>query len=83
MISQAFTILIVGMITVFLILWLIMLAGKFLILLTNHLNKVSNKPFNTDEYDSNTDPRKLAVISATVVNITHGMGKIERIQKIS
>lgn len=81
MITQALTILIVGMITVFFILWLIMQAGKMLILLTNRFSKPSIK----QEHPANDhviDPRKLAVISATVVHLTNGMGSVKQIQKI-
>jgi oxaloacetate decarboxylase gamma subunit len=82
MISQAITILLVGMITVFFILWLIMLAGKYLILLTNHFSKEiqAKKPTHPETV---IDARKLAAISAAVVNITNGIGKVERIQKIN
>lgn len=82
MISQAFTILLVGMITVFFILWLIMLAGKYLVLITNHFGKETQikKP---EKNHLTLNPKKMVAISAAVVNVTNGLGKVKNIQKIS
>lgn len=91
--SEAILILVIGMITVFIILGLVVLTGQTLIRITNRfapdikespkgigvIAPVSN---NTLSNTSTLNKKKLAVIIGTVEMITHGKGRIEKIEKI-
>ena len=80
--SNAFNVLIVGMTTVFIILWLVVLIGNLII-------KVTNK-YWTDE-DLKKTPNKIkeaaskgtiAAIVAAVDAVTNGKGKVTKITKV-
>lgn len=83
-VSNAFVLLVIGMITVVVVLSLVVLSGKLLIRLTN---KYAPEP--EDEYKSvplkvnhQLDPRIIAAISGVVEHITGGSGNITSIKKI-
>jgi len=91
--SEAILILVIGMITVFIILGLVVLTGKTLIRITNRfapdikespkgigvIAPVSN---NTLSNNSTINKKKLAAIIGTVEMITQGKGRIEKIEKV-
>jgi len=94
--SDAFIILAVGMITVFVILSLVVFTGKVLIRITNRYAPPSPKiqKSNTNQFASissnnisNTNPNllekeKIAAIVGTVEFLTKGKGKIKSIEKL-
>ena len=88
-ISTAVLVSAVGMFTVFVILGLVVLTGKVLIRIVNTFfpiieteptpsitpnNQIRNKSF---------DKLKLAAIISTIDTITHGKGKVSKIEKIN
>jgi len=88
--QEAFIILAVGMITVFAILSLVVFTGRILIKITNKYAppeiakvNISNNPIPQVSPPPNTiDKKKLAAIIGTVDHLTHGKGRIEKIEKI-
>ncbi len=81
--SNAFAIMIVGMVTVFLILCLVVLIGNVLIRLTNKFwpeTEVSKKEVATTTVNSDG---AIAAIIAAVDVVTKGKGKITKISKSS
>ena len=69
----------IGMTTVFAILFLIVVAGSLLVRTVNRF-AITKKVFvNAAE---KIDPRKLAVISSVVHNITGGKGNVSHIEKL-
>lgn len=79
--SNAFSILIVGMITVLLILWLVVVIGNLLIRVTNKYWPASQKEGKTGTGIRSISPGTLASIVATVEAVTGGKGKITEIEK--
>lgn len=77
--SDALSIMAVGMITVFFILWLVILIGNILIRLTNkfwpELEIAKNENINSDS--------TTAVIIAAVDVVLNGKGKVTKITKNS
>jgi len=88
--QEAFIILAVGMITVFAILSLVVFTGQILIKITNKyapqgIKKadVPNNPILQVSTPSNSiSKKKLAAIIGTVDHLTHGKGRIEKIEKM-
>lgn len=88
--QEAFIILAVGMITVFAILSLVVFSGQILIRITNRYAppqiakaKVSNHSSSPISPTSNSvNKKKLAAIIGTVEHLTHGKGRIEKIEKL-
>ena len=89
--QEAFIILAVGMIIVFAILSLVVFTGQLLIRITNKYTppeiaktKISNQPIPTVPSISNNsmNRKKLAAIIVTVEHLTHGKGRIEKIEKL-
>jgi oxaloacetate decarboxylase gamma subunit len=72
MMSQAFYLMVMGMITVFVILSLVVIVGKLLIRLVN---------FFTPPSKSTPDPEVVAALTAAVEVFTEGKGRIIRIEK--
>ena len=78
------------MITVFAILSLVVFTGQILIKITNKYAppqianaNVSNSPITQIPSTSNTiNKKKLAAIIGTVDHLTHGKGRIEKIEKL-
>ena len=73
--ATAITLLAIGMITVFVVLWLVVLTGNILIRLVNR--------FATEQVTSlsGLDSKKIAAITAAVDVLTEGRGKITKIDK--
>lgn len=91
--QEAFIILAVGMITVFIILALVVFTGQILIRITNQYappslqKEISPPPIpikneNKSSVSSGVDTRKLAAIIGVVEHLTNGKGRIENIEKI-
>ncbi|MEE9438278.1 MAG: OadG family protein [Saprospiraceae bacterium] len=80
-VSNAFLLMGVGMITVFLVLTCVVLVGSLLIKIMNKygLDTTSSTQKATGELISN---KEIAVITAVVDQITLGKGKIDSIKKI-
>ena len=78
-ISTALTLLLVGMITVFVVLFLVYFAGNLLISFVNKYIPEAELVSPKEQ----VDPRKLAVITAVVDQITGGQGNITEIKKIN
>ncbi|MFB6317598.1 OadG family protein [Saccharicrinis sp. FJH54] len=77
----AFSLLAIGMITVFIILLLVVYVGKAIILFTNRFIKlpVTEK---IAEVKQTISPKKLAAISAAVSIVTNGKGIVEKVEKL-
>lgn len=72
-ISSAWSLLLVGMVTVFIVLFLVVLTGNLLTLLVNAISK-SNLPNSISD-------KKIAAITAAVAIVTQGTGQIKSIKK--
>jgi len=75
--SAAFTLLAIGMITVFVVLLLVVLVGNLLIYFVNRF--LSPPDSNSG---SSISSKEVAVLAATVEAITQGQGTITKIEKI-
>ncbi len=75
--STAFTLLLIGMITVFVVLFLVYLSGNILIVFVNRFFPVEPENRVKGEISNPT----LAAITATVDVITKGKGQITKIEK--
>lgn len=86
-IERALSLMGVGMITVFVVLSLVVLAGNLLIRIVNRLSPQA-KSDRTDVGQSgkpNADqlsPGKIAAIASAVFHVTGGQGNIEKIEKL-
>ena len=79
--GTALTLLGVGMITVFIVLLLVALAGNGLIWFVNKFVPLP-QPEPVPNLDT-LDPRKVAVITAAVEAATGGKGSIKKIEKLN
>lgn len=80
--NEALGLLVVGMITVFVILGLVVFIGNMVIRLTNRFIPYAQVRAVAEKASGkNANPQKLAAIVATVDIITEGRGKIENIEK--
>lgn len=79
--SNAFSILVIGMITVLLILGLVVITGNLLIRLTNRFWPGSERPVKTENGPGSIPAGTMAAIVAAVEMITGGKGKITKIEK--
>jgi len=81
-INTAFTLLVIGMTTVFFILALVVGSGKILILIINRFfsQELRKIPVFVDQ--SAISRRKIAAIIAAVDKITHGTGNVIDIKKV-
>ncbi|HKM45917.1 MAG TPA: hypothetical protein VJY12_10730 [Dysgonamonadaceae bacterium] len=77
-INEALGLLAVGMIMVFIILFLVTIIGNVVIHLTNRYIPVVEKP---NDGTKSTNSKKLAVIAAVVDLVTQGEGRVDSIQK--
>ncbi|HMR45090.1 MAG TPA: OadG family protein [Saprospiraceae bacterium] len=83
--ETATMLLLVGMLTVFFILALVVLTGHFLIMVVNRLSaenpsKPDYKSFNKDK--SGPNAAQMAALIAAIDTATGGEGNIEKIEKI-
>lgn len=76
-IESAFSLLLIGMITVFLVLLLVVVIGNLLIRLTNQFSVSENKTITNQ-----IDKRKIAAITAAVEIVTEGKVRIDKIEKV-
>lgn len=83
--NTALGLLVVGMVTVFIILWLVVVIGNLVIRLTNRFipatDPAAGKPGNGDAAGKRAHSKKLAVIVAAVDVVTRGQGNVESIEK--
>lgn len=79
--SEALTLLAIGMIMVFVILSLVVGVGNLVIGITNRYIREPEHPTNTTGVGKAIQPRKLAAIAAVVDVITRGSGKVDSIEK--
>lgn len=80
---EAFWLLIVGMGSAFFVLFLIGVSGKFLIVWVNASEVSEQKSSESlNKAEKAVLPVHLAVITATVEEVTRGEGKLHSIQKI-
>ena len=84
-INEVLSLLLVGLITVLVILYLVVLIGNVVIRFTNRFipaeTMAVKKEFATGKAKP-TNPAKIAAVIAAVEAITGGKGKIEKIDKI-
>ena len=77
--SNAFLLLAIGMVTVFIVLLLVVLCGSLLI---NLVNRYAPEPIKKMKLIKPLiSNREIAVMTAVVDHITYGKGKIESIEK--
>ena len=79
--NEALSLLLVGMIMVFTILFLVVAIGNLVIQLTNRYVPVTQKPVDGRVATKSANPKKLAAITAVVDLITQGKGRVDSIQK--
>ena len=72
--STALSLLAIGMITVFVVLMLVVAAGKLMI-------RVSNR-FDEGDNEQKIPSHKIAAITAAVETFTDGKGRITKIEKV-
>jgi len=79
----AFELLAVGMITVFLILFLVVQSGRLLIVLVNRFSPVKTVLVadSKQEQIEKPDAQAVAILTGVVAHITGGQGKITSIKK--
>ncbi|MDH5382549.1 MAG: OadG family protein [Cyclobacteriaceae bacterium] len=75
--QTALLLLIIGMITVFSVLFLLVMGGRGLIAIVNKFF-----PDEQEKDSSGISPSKIAVLTAAVENITEGRGRISDIEKL-
>ena len=81
--SNAFVILLIGMLTVFFILLLVMLCGNLLIKITNKFATVVEKASIVNpSASSSISKKKIAAISAVISELSGGTAIIKKIEKI-
>lgn len=85
-VQTALSLLLIGMLSVFVILFLVVSAGRFLIYIVNTYFPVAANEKNlgvprTIYSPKSINRKKLAAITAAVDHITHGQGKIVSIEK--
>lgn len=82
--NNALVIMLVGMITVFLILSLVVVIGNLIIKLTNKYPAESKQPTKTPlQPNTVANSQTIAALVAAVDITTHGRGKITNITKVS
>lgn len=81
-VNQAFQLFLVGMSTVFLILGIVVMLGRFLIFMVNKYSKVPAKPSTVRKTSSLISSKKIAVLSTVVAVVTQQRGVIKSIKKL-
>ncbi len=71
----------VGMITVFIILFIVVLLAKGLIFLTNKMDFLDDE-VHPVKLGKKVENKKVAILSAVVLSVTNGQGKIKEIRKL-
>lgn len=80
-INEALSLLAVGMIMVFLILFLVIVIGNVVVLFTNRFVQETQEPVRGGVAVRTTNSKKLAAITAVVDMITQGEGRVSSVQK--
>ena len=80
-INEALSLLVVGMIMVFFILFLVILVGKVVVQLTNRYLPEIQKTNDGGVTVKSPNPKKLAVLAAVVEIITQGEGRLDSVEK--
>lgn len=78
--NTALGLLVVGMITVFIILWLVVVIGNLVVRVTNRIIPEKNTT-GGDNIRNQSDSKKIAAIVAAVDVATQGRGKIDSITR--
>lgn len=80
----AFELLIVGMVTVFVMLSLVVILGNLIIRFVNHFMPEVKKAAAqlTEAAVSEINPKKMAVIVSAVNTVTKGSGRVTKIEKL-
>lgn len=79
--NEALTLLAIGMIMVFVILFLVVGVGNLVIGITNRYIREATPPVKRTDGVRTIHPRKLAAIAAVVDVITRGSGRVDSVQK--
>ncbi|WP_462318281.1 OadG family protein [Marinilabilia sp.] len=79
--NQAYTLLGVGMLTVFAVLLFVVLIGNGIILFTNRFFPGIKSPNKPQEKDSEIDASKMAALVAAVKRVSGGRGKISSVKR--
>lgn len=80
-INEALSLLAVGMIMVFIILFLVVFVGNVVVLITNRFLPEIQQKDGGGIAPKGLDPKKMAVLAAVVDIVTRGEGGIGTIQK--
>ena len=78
--NEALSLLVVGMVMVFIILLCVVAIGNVVILITNRYMPAMQK-VTEEGTTKGANPKKLAAIAAVVDMITQGEGRVDSIQK--
>lgn len=79
--QQALMLLGVGMVTVFIILWIVVLVGNGIILFVNRFIPLEEAPLKRTGLSHRMEATRLAAITAAVQIATQGQGRIISIEK--
>ncbi|MFT5640038.1 MAG: oxaloacetate decarboxylase gamma subunit [Cyclobacteriaceae bacterium] len=79
-ISTALTLLVIGMLTVFVVLTLVVFTGKLLIALVNRFSVEAIVPLTVNKQGIGSS--KIAAITAAVEGFTQGKARIQKIEKL-
>lgn len=79
---EALTLMVIGLITVFAVLCLIVVVGNLLISIVNKYFPEEEKPANVAKTVAKVDAKVAQAIQAAVNQLTNGKGKVEKIEKI-
>lgn len=79
--NTALGLLVVGMVTVFIVLWLVVLIGNLVIRVTNRVVPFDDKS-GGGSTPGRSDTKKMAAIVAAVDVATGGRGSVDSIQKL-
>jgi oxaloacetate decarboxylase gamma subunit len=80
--GNAFSVMLVGMGTVFLILWLVVIIGNMIIRVTNRWAPVSENNKKVGNQNGPDSGGTIAAIVAAVETLTNGKGKVTKITKV-
>ena len=80
-INEALSLLVVGMIMVFFILFLVVIVGKVVIQLTNRYLPEIQKTNDGGVALKGVNPKQLAALATVVDIITQGRGRLDTVQK--
>lgn len=84
---EAFGFLLIGMITVFTVLALVVATGRALIWAVNRITKelpnVKKSTHSTLQVEREINPQKMAAIVAAVEIVTKGKGRISSVEKVN